>query len=72
MESNGNNKFSFYFASLNSKKINVGSSITMKIEVLIDETKKIKNANCTLKNSVMIEDELFQGDYKCDMIVRAR
>ena len=69
LQYNGLNKFSFFLASLISKKINVGSIITMNIIVLIGEEKKIKKATCTLENSVMIEDDLFQGDYKCEVII---
>ena len=64
---NGNNGFSFFFASFISTKLQAGYSLVIKIKVLIGEDKKEKTAKCTLQSDVEPQDgQQVQGDFKCE------
>ena len=70
LELNGVNGFNFFLASFANQNLNAGQKITLKIIVLIGESKKEKDAECTLQNDVQIQEgKQFQGSFKCEVKV---
>ena len=66
LESNGVNGFNFFFAAFANANLNAGHKVTLKIYVLIGESKKEKEAECILQNDVQIQEgKQVQGNYKC-------
>ena len=70
LELNGVNGFSFFFASFANQDLPTGTTLTMKITVLVGETKKEKEATCTLQNNVVVKnDRQVQGSFNCQVNV---
>ena len=70
LELNGVNGFSFFFASFANQNLPTSTTLTMKITVLIGQTKKDKKAICTLQNTVPIQGgNQVQGSFSCQVSV---
>ena len=66
---NGINAFSFFLIALFSKNMDPGSTITLKIIVLVNGIKKEKNVQCTLRNNVVVSRGIpSQGIFDCEKI----
>ena len=67
---NGSNGFSFFFASFVSQALTAGTTINIKIKVLIGQNKLEKTSICTLQRDVEPKDgQPAQGDFQCNAIL---
>ena len=66
---NGKNAFSFFLIALSSNNMPQGSTITLKIIVLVNGIKKEKEVQCTLRNNVIVSRGIpSQGIFDCEKI----
>lgn len=67
-EKTENNGFSFFFAALVTKQLQVGFSLNINVVVVVGDEKKEKVGKCTLQKDVSPnEGEQSQGDFKCEV-----
>ena len=65
---NGVNGFKFFLATFANTDINAGQIITIKVSVLVGEVKKEKEAKCTLRNNVQVqESKKVQASFDCEV-----
>ena len=66
---NGKNAFSFFLIALSSKNMPPGSTLTLKIIVLVNGIKKEKDVKCTLRNNIVVSGRIpSQGIFDCEKI----
>ena len=67
---NGRNGFSFFFAAFVSQALTAGSTINIKIKILIGQNKIEKTCICTLQRDIEpIDGQQIQGDFQCNVIM---
>ena len=67
-EKTQNNGFSFFFAALVTKQLQVGFSLNINVVVVVGDEKKEKVGKCTLQKDVSPNaGEQSQGDFKCEV-----
>ena len=65
---NGINGFKFFLATFANKDMNAGQILPIKISVLVGEDKKEKEAKCTLRNNVQVQEgKITQASFDCEV-----
>ena len=62
------NGFSFFFAALVTKQLQVGFTLNINVVIVVGDEKKEKVGKCSLLRDVSPnEGEILQGDFKCEV-----